>query len=158
MIKPEKRFVEKFILDHPSALFANYRKFNCKVKAKSRRSAVVTTGDETSILNLSVGNAFMISSHEQSVNSIGRFWQHVFQITGHRMSIYQENLLRKIACDNLSDLILEYFSLIHDWNHNDDPFAYARSIDKKYEILMYIENLYRNVNPQFSLGLRDEKT
>jgi len=175
MINPEKRWLEKFSMDYPSDLFANYQKFNSKVKAKKRITHTKEIYSQTSILHLNSHREFKLSTQStyrtkvslenQTLAALGlmvtqaeydkyMFWLMVCDITGCMCLEDELRQLLKFANKELSDLILEYFSLIEDWNLNDNQIAYARSIDKRHEILCYIENLYGKQYPNFPLGYK----
>lgn len=173
MINPEKRWLEKFSMDYPSEIFANYQKFNSKVKAKKRITHDKEIYLQTSILHLNSHREFKFSAksgyeyggklRDISGNEFGQiinqseydkfmFWIEVGNVTGCCCVEDELRQLLKFANKELSDLLLEYFSLIADWNTNDNHIAYALSIDKRHEILFYIENLYSKKYPHFPLG------
>ena len=173
MINPEKRWLEKFSMDYPSDIFANYQKFNSKVKAKKRITHSKEIYSQTSILHLNSQREFKLSvksGYETGLNlrdisgdEFGQiinqseynkylFWIEVAQVTGYLCVEDELRQLLKFANKELSDLLLEYFALIDDWNTNDNQIAYARSIDKRHEILCCIENLYDKSYPHFPLG------
>jgi hypothetical protein len=175
MINPEKRWLEKFSMDYPSDIFANYQKFNSKVKAKKRITHAKEIYSQTSILHLNSNREFKLSVKSgyetglnlrtKSYNEFGQIispnqadkfalWYDVLEITGYICLEDELRQLRMHANRYLSDLILEYFSLIADWNTNDNQIAYARSIDKRHEILCYIETLYGKEYPNFPLGYK----
>jgi hypothetical protein len=173
MINPEKRWLEKFSMDYPSDIFANYQKFNSKVKAKKRITHTKEIYSQTSILHLNSQREFKLSvksGYETGLNLRNLscnefyqiinqseynkylFWIEVAQVTGYNCFEDELRQLLKFANKELSDLLLEYFALIDDWNTNDNQIAYARSIDKRHEILCCIENLYDKRYPHFPLG------
>lgn len=160
MINPEKRWLEKFSMDYPSEIFANYQKFNSKVKAKKRITHDKEIYSQTSILHLNSNREYRFFA--KSINMLGDsfapdifvFHEEILQITGYHCFNEEIHHLRKHSLCVIADLILEYFSLIADWNTNDNQIAYARSIDKRHEILCYIENLYGKQYPNFPLGYK----
>lgn len=175
MINPEKRWLEKFSMDYPSDIFANYQKFNSKVKTKKRITHDKEIYSQTSILNLNSHREFKLSAKSGyetglklrniSGNDFGQilnqseynkfmFWIEIGNVAGYFCVEDEIRQLMKFANRQLCDLILEYFSLIEDWNTNDNQIAYALSIDKRHEILCYIETLYGKQYPNFPLGYK----